>query len=41
MADNPIAEYQSALEALDRAEREAEHIVRIITEAATRLRNWK
>ena len=41
MAENPILEYRAALEALDRAEREAERIVGIITDAATHLRNWK
>jgi hypothetical protein len=41
MAENPLAKYLAALEALERAEHEAERIVSIITDAATRLRNWK
>jgi hypothetical protein len=41
MAEKPLAEYQEALRVHERAEREAERIVGIIMDIATRLRNWK
>jgi hypothetical protein len=41
MSGSPVATYQSALKELAAAEHRAEAVVRVITDAADKLRNWR